>query len=505
MEFEGRRRWLGLLAATLALPGCVSMGPRPEPRQALPADWDNRGEVAARTETPPRWWTAFEDAELDALAERALAGNLTLAQAAQRLRRRAPCRVPARPRPCRRSACTAPPSASTGCLVRTARTSCPAPKPGRANYRWRRKNGPSAITRPVSTPAGNSTCSAASPPPRTRRARAPAPPKPTCARPGCRWPPRPCAPTSNCAARSGAIRCCPACWTTSAICSPWCRSADARASPAISMWTAPACWKPKRPPSCRCRRNWRGSTRSVWRCLPERARSRRAAGVRRPALPRGEPTAPLPADIVRVRPDIRRAEQQVLQAAAELRVSIAELYPRLTLSGDIQITGNLTGKPLPGRSTMRRAGCPDPAAAGLGLATGRGRRARGRTGRGHPGLSAGRAGGRRGNRKRPGRLGGARTARAAIDAHLQASRRADAHAGLLYGRGMINLLERLNASVGHRQAELAAVEASEGRALAFVAVNKATGAVAYSVLARERMGCAHSWASAAGRVSSSGA
>ena len=86
MEFEGRRRWLGLLAATLALPGCVSMGPRPEPRQALPADWDNRGEVAARTETPPRWWTAFEDAELDALAERALAGNLTLAQAAQRLK-----------------------------------------------------------------------------------------------------------------------------------------------------------------------------------------------------------------------------------------------------------------------------------------------------------------------------------------------------------------------------------------------------------------------------------
>ena len=86
---------------------------------------------------------------------------------------------------------------------------------------------------------------------------------------------------------------------------------------------------------------------------PDRAR---AAGVRRPALPRGEPTAPLPADIVRVRPDIRRAEQQVLQAAAELRVSIAELYPRLTLSGDIQITGNLTGKPLPGRSTHASGG-----------------------------------------------------------------------------------------------------------------------------------------------------
>ena len=46
----------------------------------------------------------------------------------------------------------------------------------------------------------------------------------------------------------------------------------------------------------------------------------------------------------------------MLQAAAELRVSIAELYPRLTLSGDIQITGNLTGKPLPGRSTHASGG-----------------------------------------------------------------------------------------------------------------------------------------------------
>ena len=76
---------------------------------------------------------------------------------------------------------------------------------------------------------------------------------------------------------------------------------------------------------------------------------------RPPASPcRAAPTAPLPAACGR--PDIRRAEQQVLQAAAELRVSIAELYPRLTLSGDIQITGNLTGKPLPGRSTHASGG-----------------------------------------------------------------------------------------------------------------------------------------------------
>ena len=152
---------------------------------------------------------------------------------------------------------------------------------------------------------------------------------------------------------------------------------------------------------------------------------------------------------------------------------------------------------------MRRAGCPDPAAAGLGFATGRGRRARAE-------LAAAILGYRQvvleAVEETENALGAwaAQERRAQrIDAQLQASRRADAHAGLLYGRGMINLLERLTASVGHRQAELAAVEASEGRALAFVAVNKATGR--WRVLARERMGCAHSWASAAGRVSSSGA
>ena len=139
MELEGRRRWLGLLAATLALPGCVSMGPRPEPGRPCRRTGPGRG---GRADGGAAALVDGLRGQLDALAERALAGNLTLAQAAQRLKRRAPCRV-------------------------------------------------------------------ASPPPRTRRAR-PAPPKPTCARPGCRWPPRPCAPISNCAARSGAIRCCPA-------------------------------------------------------------------------------------------------------------------------------------------------------------------------------------------------------------------------------------------------------------------------------------------------------
>ena len=356
MELEGRRRWLGLLAATLALPGCVSMGPRPEPRQALPADWYNRGEVAARTEAPPRWWTAFEDAELDALAERALAGNLTLAQAAQRLK--------AARALSRSSAAQALPQIGLhGAAQRQHRLSGPhganelsGAEAGQGELPLAQEERSIGYYQAgfdarweldlfgriaAATDAARASAGAAEADLRAARVSVAA---------------EAVRAYIELRARSGAIRCCPACWTTSAICSPWCRSAGAPASPAISMWTAPACWKPKRPPSCRCRRNWRGSTRSVWRCLlrePDRAGLLASAGQ---PLPRGEPTAPLPADIVRVRPDIRRAEQQVLQAAAELRVSIAELYPRLTLSGDIQITGNLTGKPLPGRSTHASGG-----------------------------------------------------------------------------------------------------------------------------------------------------
>ena len=356
MELEGRRRWLGLLAATLALPGCVSMGPRPEPRQALPADWYNRGEVAARTEAPPRWWTAFEDAELDALAERALAGNLTLAQAAQRLK--------AARALSRSSAAQALPQIGLhGAAQRQHRLSGPhganelsgaeagqgelAAGAGRTVHRLlpgrfrrplgtrpvrphRRRHGRGARERRrrrsrlargqgVGGRRGRARLyrtarRAAAPSGAVRPAGRPAP----SARPGAGAQARRhrqrfrCGPRQRAGSRNG--RPAAAVGATGAA---------ARAASGGAYWRArsrPGCWRPPASPA------------------------------------RGEPTAPLPADIVRVRPDIRRAEQQVLQAAAELRVSIAELYPRLTLSGDIQITGNLTGKPLPGRSTHASGG-----------------------------------------------------------------------------------------------------------------------------------------------------
>ena len=477
MELEGRRRWLGLLAATLALPGCVSMGPRPEPRQALPADWDNRGEAPVRTEAPPRWWTAFEDAELDALAERALAGNLTLAQAAQRLK------------------------AARALSRSSAAQALPQIGLHGAAQRQHRLSGPHGANELSGAEAGQGELPLAQEERSIGYYQAGF---------DARW-------ELDLFGRIAAA-------TDAARASAGAAEADLRAARVSVAAEAVRAYIELRGAQRRHQvlSGLLGDQRHLLALVQERRRagiasdfdvdrasvleaetaaqlplsaqlarqhaqrlavltgeSQIAPGLLASAgqpLPRGEPTAPLPADIVRVRPDIRRAEQQVLQAAAELRVSIAELYPRLTLSGDIQITGNLTGKPLPGRSTHASGGLSLTLPLldwGLRRAVAGAREAE---------LAAAILGYRQvvleAVEETENALGAwaAQERRAQrIDAQLQASRRADAHAGLLYGRGMINLLERLNASVGHRQAELAAVEASEGRALAFVAVNKATG------------------------------
>jgi NodT family efflux transporter outer membrane factor (OMF) lipoprotein len=50
----------------------------------------------------------------------------------------------------------------------------------------------------------------------------------------------------------------------------------------------------------------------------------------------------LPADLVRSRPDIRQAEAEVLKSAGELGLARAELYPRLTLGASYIYSYNLT-------------------------------------------------------------------------------------------------------------------------------------------------------------------
>ena len=79
----------GILAATL-LAGCAPTTQLPQLRKDVPAAWRN---ATAKTDLPPgpvpdldSWWRTFDDTSLDHLIERALAQNLTLQQAQLRLR-----------------------------------------------------------------------------------------------------------------------------------------------------------------------------------------------------------------------------------------------------------------------------------------------------------------------------------------------------------------------------------------------------------------------------------
>ncbi len=64
----------------------------------------------------------------------------------------------------------------------------------------------------------------------------------------------------------------------------------------------------------------------------------------------------LPAEMLRARPDVSAAEQAVVRAAAEAGVARAELYPRLTFGGTLQVTGDLVGAPLGGTSVIVSGG-----------------------------------------------------------------------------------------------------------------------------------------------------
>lgn len=77
-----------LIGGALLLAGCVST-PVPELNPPLPQQWRNAPvtpDSAAQPAPLASWWQALEDAELDALVQQALQGNLTLAQASERVR-----------------------------------------------------------------------------------------------------------------------------------------------------------------------------------------------------------------------------------------------------------------------------------------------------------------------------------------------------------------------------------------------------------------------------------
>jgi NodT family efflux transporter outer membrane factor (OMF) lipoprotein len=75
---------------------------------------------------------------------------------------------------------------------------------------------------------------------------------------------------------------------------------------------------------------------------PAEVQSALAAAQKVPSLPLTEAPA-APADLLRLRPDVARAEAQALLAAADLANARADFLPQLNLTGSLSVTDNLTG------------------------------------------------------------------------------------------------------------------------------------------------------------------
>ena len=71
----------------LALAGCVVGPDYHPPKTAVPSNWSEAPAAnEPAPETPSRWWTAFQDPELDSLIDRATRANLDLQRAEARVR-----------------------------------------------------------------------------------------------------------------------------------------------------------------------------------------------------------------------------------------------------------------------------------------------------------------------------------------------------------------------------------------------------------------------------------
>ncbi|MBI3343479.1 MAG: efflux transporter outer membrane subunit [Gammaproteobacteria bacterium] len=83
-----RRAPLICISAILLLAGCAGVSPPPLPVGGAPAAWRNAGSMAAPGPAPDfkHWWRVFGDAKIDLLVKRAIENNLDLRQAIARFR-----------------------------------------------------------------------------------------------------------------------------------------------------------------------------------------------------------------------------------------------------------------------------------------------------------------------------------------------------------------------------------------------------------------------------------
>lgn len=188
--------------------------------------------------------------------------------------------------------------------------------------------------------------------------------------------------------------------------------------------------------------------------------------------------AALPADLVRTRPEIRRAEQTVAQAAAEVGVAAADLYPRFTLSGDLTLRGDLGASALLGRSVTIGGG-PSITIPLLDWGARRGT-LRAREASLSEAILAYRQAILEGFEEVEGALnalGSERTRVVRLRAATESASRAARYANTLFRQGLVPLSDELDAEVNQRRAELLLTEAVEREALAIVALYKALGGI----------------------------
>lgn len=467
-----------LLGSTLS--ACASLGPLPAMEQPLSTDWANRGSVPLRAGPDlSSWWRAFDDPVLDSLVAESIAQNLTLAQAAYRVR-------------------------GARALVRPA-ISQGLPQFGASSGArvQRRLSGSTSL---VGIPGGSNAFG------------------PTVVQDE---------PTTG-FFQAGFD----ASWEIDLFGGASARVRSAQASAEVSQADAEAARATVVAEVVRTYVELRGAQRrralltaiaGEQDKLLSLTRERRAAGVAsdfdidrlvtasaetgaqipltdqaiqqatqrlavlagrssvdaRLVLPAGQPLPDqvslrlLPVDLVRTRPEIRSAERAVAQAAAELDVSVSDLYPRMTLTGDITLGDNLIGNSLPGRVINASAG-PLLTIPLFDWGT---RRAvvTARDAALAEAIFAYRQAVLEGVEETENALN-------ALDAERRraewlatgatAARRAAANADLLYRQGLASLTDVLDATVALRQAELNSADVREREALALVALYKSVGGAA---------------------------
>lgn len=469
---------LALLAGASLLGGCVSLGPLPDPVQPVAAQWSNRNAVPDTPGIDPaRWWAGFDDPMLDALVARTLAQNLSLAQAGHRLR-------------------------AARAIVRPALAQrLPRLDANAGGHRQQRLSGPGNIDLNRSELRADGT------PLLREEARASGYYQ---AGFDAAWEidlfgRAAAAGDAARAAADGALA--DARMARVSVVAEVVRSyVELRAAQRRQALLALNLEDQNRLVALTRERRDAGiaSDLEVDRSLaaaagsaaqlPLLGQSIRQAAQRIAVLtgestvdpqllqPAPQPSAEhlsltlLPADLLRVRPEIRRAEHAVAQAGAELGIAVADLYPRLILAGDLIASGNLVGTPLPGHAINATAGL----SISIPLLDWGARRAvvNAREAELAAAIEGYRLAVLEGIEETENALAAVEAGRrqAAEEAiHLQATRRAAEHADMLYRRGMASRFDTLDAGIALRQAQMSGADAAEQQALAVVALHKAVG------------------------------